>query len=381
MRKGTLATSSMLWRLFLGVLVGLFVLGCGSQPKPARTAERKEGPPLVLEPPAGPDLAKLESAIAAMDRGDTARAIRSLEDLRSRHPENGIVLHELALAYRLAKKPGEAVNVLMPFRKRLPPAALAGLGSALDELGRGADALAVLREGLARYPKSGLLHADLGTTLLNQGKLEEAVESYHKGIEVDPAAPANYLRLSLFFSRTDHRGLTLVLGETFRLLEPTTTRSAELARVMAEVCRGSVKRRTKDDGTIEAQVTLAPSVEVSRAEDVPNLPFVNVFELAFGPPLVRAHAEGFSLATLHKARVEFVGTMNEAESPFNWNGVPVFRFMREANANGMLEVYDYWLFGPAFPEEFETWAKANRSSAEALGRYIAEHPLFPRSSE
>jgi hypothetical protein len=50
--------------------------------------------------------------------------------------------------------------------------------------------------------------------------------------------------------------------------------------------------------------------------------------------------------------------------------------MRDVNANGMLEIYDYWLYGPAFPEEFEAWAKANPSSAEALGRYLGEHPLF-----
>jgi hypothetical protein len=76
-----------------------------------------------------------------------------------------------------------------------------------------------------------------------------------------------------------------------------------------------------------------------------------------------------------------VGMMNRAESPFDWNAVPVFRFMREANANGMLEVYDYWLFGPAFPEEFEAWAKRNQSSAARLGRYLGEHPLFGPASE
>jgi len=48
----------------------------------------------------------------------------------------------------------------------------------------------------------------------------------------------------------------------------------------------------------------------------------------------------------------------------DWNAVPVFRFMREASANGMLEVYDYWLYGPAFPDEFETWAKAGAKEGD-----------------
>jgi tetratricopeptide (TPR) repeat protein len=375
--------NSVLMRLVVGALLAfgaLVALGCSGQQKDAKSAEAN-GPPLALVPLQGEDGIKLENAVAAMDRGDFPRAIRTLEELRSRHPENGVVLHELALAYRLAKKPSEAVAVLMPFRKRLPPQALAGLGSALDELGRGDEAIAVLREGIARYPDSGLLYADLGTTLYNRGKVEEAVEQYQKGIAVDPSAPANYIRLSLVLAQTEYRGLTLVFGETFRLLEPTSERSHELAKIMVEICRHSVKRTPKQDGSIEAVVSLAPNVTIERAEQIADLPLVNVFELAFGPPLVRAHQAGLTLASLHQARVEFVAIMNKPENPFDWNAVPIFRFMREANANGMLEVYDYWLFGPAFPEEFETWAKTNESGAAHLGRYLGDHPLFPESSE
>jgi Flp pilus assembly protein TadD len=365
-------------RLFLGAVVAFAVLGCAGAQKelPKKSAEEKPATPLVMTPPSGSDGAKLENAVAALDRGDLPRALRTLEELRSRHPENGLVLHELAIGYRLAKKPEEAVKVLAPFRKRLPPPLLAGLGSALDEAGRSADAISVFTEGLERYPRSGLLYADLGTTLFGQGKTEAALELYQKGIEVDPETPANYIRISLILARTDHRGLTLIFGETFRLLEPTSERSHELARVMVDVCRHSVKRTTSEDGGFQATVSLAPEATIERPEQIAELPLVNVFELAFGPPLVRAHENGLSLASLHQARVEFVELMNKPDSPFNWNAVPIFRFLREAKANDMLEIYDYWLFGPAFPEEFETWAKQNQSNAERLGRYIGEHPLI-----
>jgi len=370
--------SSTYKRLLLGALMALFASACGGT-KPAPKAPVKAAAvsaPLVLTPPPDPDLAKLESAIAAMDRGDLERAIRGLEDVRARHPENGVVLHELALAYRLAKKPQRAVDLLLPFRQRLPPVPLSGLGSALDEVGRSAEAVALLRDGLRRYPKSGLLHSDLGTALYNQGKADEAIELYQKGIEVDPSAPSNYIRLSLVLSNTEYRGLTLLLGETFRLLEPATERSYELAKIMADVCEKSVKRKPAADGTIEVTVTLAPNVTIESPEQIAELPLVNVFELGFGPPLVRAHRDGLTLATLHQARVEFIALMNKPGSPFDWNAVPIFRFMREASANGVLEEYDYWLYGPAFPREFETWARDNPSSAEKLGRYMGDHPLF-----
>jgi Tfp pilus assembly protein PilF len=369
--------NTMSVRLFLGVALAFAAPGCAKNPNSqAKSAEQRPGPPLELVPPPGSDGTKLENAVAAMDRGDMARAIRTLEEIRSRHPENGLVLHELALAYRLSKKPAEAVKVLMPFRHRLPPAPLAGLGSALDELGRSKDAISVFREGLKRYPRSGLLYADFGTTVFQQGKTEEALGLFQKGIEVDPATPANYIRIAIVLAQTDHRGLALVFGETFRVLEPTTERSHELARVMVDVCRHSVKMKTRPDGALEGTVSLAPNVVVQNEEQIAELPLVNVFELAFGPPLVRAHQSGLSLKSLHQARVEFIGIMNRPDSPYDWNAVPIFRFMREANANGMLEIYDYWLFGPAFPEEFEKWAELNQANAQRLGQYLGEHPLF-----
>jgi len=62
---------------------GAFVApGCGGQQKDAKSAEQASGPPLGLEAPPGDDGTKLENAIAAMDRGDYPRAIRTLEELR-----------------------------------------------------------------------------------------------------------------------------------------------------------------------------------------------------------------------------------------------------------------------------------------------------------
>jgi tetratricopeptide (TPR) repeat protein len=364
-------------RLLGCLLVGLSLSGCGGRAaKAPATPVAENRAPLGDAPPPPPDLAKVEAAMAAMDRGDLMRAIRTLEDVRTRHPDNGVVVYELALAYRLANKPREAASVLAPFRPRLNARGFANLGSALDELGKSAEAMAVFHEGLKRFPNSGLLHAELGTALANQHKFDEALDSYQRGMTVEPDEPASYIRLSLLLAHTDYRGLSLIFGETFRLLEPASERSFEIARMMTDICRTSVKTETLDNGQFGATVSLAPTVEVKSAKEIADLPLVNVFELTFGPPLAHAHREGLSLASLHKARVEFVNVMNRPDSPFDWDTVPIFHFIREADKNGMLEVYDYWLFGPGFPEEFGVWANANRSSAETLGRYVNEHPLF-----
>ena len=362
----------------LGCFVALSVAGCGGSDKHAKSAANEADRPLDMEVPPEPDRAKLAQAVRAMDDGTPERAIGVLKDILSRHPENGIVLHELALAYRMVSRPEKTVEVLMPYRRRVEAVTLANLGSALDELGRRAEAEAVLRDGLKRFPRSGLLHSELATTLGNAGKLEQALQLYQRGIEVEPDVPANYLHLARITAASDHRGLALVFGETFRLLEPGSPRSAEMAKLMVRVCDEAVELNNTGPGKdATGKVMLAPALVVERPEQTQKLPLVNVIELAFGPGLILAHRDGLSLASLHRARVAFVDVMNKPDSPLDWNAVPVFRWIREVNKAGHLEAYDYWLYGPAFPEEMTKWAKANPAAMDEMIRYATHHPLFP----
>jgi tetratricopeptide (TPR) repeat protein len=359
-------------------LVALSGPGCGGADKHAKSAANEADRPLDMDVPPEPDRSKLAQAVRSMDDGTPERAIGVLKDIRSRHPENGIVLHELALAYRMVSRPEKTVEVLMPYRRRIEAVTLANLGSALDELGRRAEAEAVLRDGLKRFPRSGLLHSELATTLGNAGKFDQALELYQRGIEVEPDVPANYLHLARITAASDHRGLALVFGETFRLLEPGSPRSAEMAKLMVRVCDEAVELDKGGPGKdANGKVMLAPTLVIERAEQMQKMPLVNVIELAFGPGLLLAHRDGLSLASLHRARVAFVDVMNKPDSPLDWNAVPVFRWIREVSRAGHLEAYDYWLYGPAFPEEMTKWAKANPTAMDEMIRYATKHPLFP----
>ena len=69
---------------------------------------------------------------------------------------------------------------------------LSALGSALDEAGDNAGAEALLREGLKRNPKAGILYSDLGTTLRLAKRANEALDVYLAGTVAEPAFPGNY---------------------------------------------------------------------------------------------------------------------------------------------------------------------------------------------
>src|SRR5262249_30867447 len=162
---------------------------------------------------------RLRSAIQEMDEGHLEEASVVLEDLLRAHPNNGIVLHELGLSYRLMRRPEKAITLWMPFRSRLTVLTLAGLASALDEAGKPEEAIAFLREEIQRHPNAGILYSELATTLRQAGKDEEARKLYERAIDVDPAFPAAWLHLTNAYATTRSRGLSLLYGETFRILE------------------------------------------------------------------------------------------------------------------------------------------------------------------
>jgi tetratricopeptide (TPR) repeat protein len=343
---------------------------------PAAAAPSSE--PLLYGRPQGADGEELERAVKLMDAGKLEQSIAALESVRRKYPRNGTVLHELALAHRLARQPRRAVELLMPYRNDLPPQMLSALGSALDEAGDNAQAEAVLREGLKRNPKAGVLYSDLGTTVRAAGKLREALDFYLRGTDAEPTFPGNYRRAAEVYAQSDHRALALVYGEMFRVLEPQ--RSSRIAELMVAVYREAVttKGKGKDAQTI---VSLAPkeSVVVIGADGKPKTPLVALplaIELSIGPALGEAHRHGLSLASLHTARAALVATMAKPDGPFKDHDLPLLRWLVALNAAGHLKAYDYWLYGPAFPEEMQTWGQAHHLEVEAMTTWTQEHPLF-----
>ena len=99
--------------------------------------------------------------------------------------------------------------------------------------------------------------------------------------------------------------------------------------------------------------------------------------MAFGPGLAAAHMSGLSLKSLHAARVTMVELLNGPVKDSLLGKTPIMRWLRALAAAGHLEAYDYWLFGPGMPDEAKAWFTSHNAEAEAMAKYIIEHPLFP----
>jgi Tfp pilus assembly protein PilF len=86
--------------------------------------------------------------------------------------------------------------------------ALANLGLAYRQLGRGADAERTYRQGLALAPRTDWLWNDFGLLLKGLGRLDEAFQAFVSGMkqEANPGDSAAGTNLGVLFQRTGKSG-------------------------------------------------------------------------------------------------------------------------------------------------------------------------------
>lgn len=381
------------WRASLSLLIVGFIscglMGCGAsairpttpvaKAATTETADESDAPAAVEldeSPLRGEDKKKAVQALELHDAKKYAEAARLLEELRERHPKHSFILHELALTYRMMGQHDKAVDVLMPYSGGLPPNTLSSLGSALDDAGRPKEAFNVLLWGIAKHPDSGLLYSDLGVVLLRHGDAAQGMRSFHEGMRAEPSWPSNYMNSAKVNAGVQELALALMEGEMFRVLEPGSPRSEDMAILMGKVYRQAVTiQKDKKTGRM-----LAITSFTKHSEMMPDgsLTLELSFESGFSEPLAFAHQKGLSLKTLHEARVAFVEQwLDPAEKASEQiRKTPLFRLHRALLDGGHFEAYNYWLLAPAFPQEAETWIKGHVPQMEAFARFMAKFPLF-----
>ena len=92
-----------------------------------------------------------------------------------------------------------------------------------------------------------------------QGRVEEAVNLFLQGMDAQPEWPTNYLHAANLFSESRASGMTIYWGEVFRLLEPTSARSEQMASRMIAVLQEHVQVSAPDaSGERQIAVSLAP---------------------------------------------------------------------------------------------------------------------------
>ena len=131
--------------------------------------------------------------------GEITRMVFHLSDEHGRLADQGVLLPRMApdemtpLELLLSGRSSEAIDsyrALLESEPSSPAVAenrLNGLGYQYLAQDREEDAVAVFRLYVALYPESANAHDSLGEALMKTGRLEAAVASYNRSLELNPA--------------------------------------------------------------------------------------------------------------------------------------------------------------------------------------------------
>lgn len=211
----------MMWKTLLRRLVVVFIALVGTAPALAQLSDDSVQ---VL----------VRDAVDFMDRNLGAEAERTWDRVIAARPDFVPYKYERTISLIMQQKYPEAIKALEPIYQDslLYDRGYQLIGNCYDLLGDSTKSMPYYREGLARYPKSGRLHYELGAAALIDGDLRQAFDWWVQGTQVEPQFATNYYWICKSLSATPYKIWSVLYGELFLNLERATSRTKEVSEIL-----------------------------------------------------------------------------------------------------------------------------------------------------
>ena len=183
----------------------------------------------------------IQRGIYAHDQGDYAAAVDFYKQALELEPDSPLIYYEMAFSYAYDGKYEESLASAEAGIKaaggdeQYLPALYDAKGSALDNLGRPEEAVAVFTEAIRRFGTKSLLFYNLGVTYYKLGRYDEARDTLTEGVFNNPFhAGGNYLLGKILFDQ-NRKAQSLLCLYHFLLLEPYSRRSEDAYRMIQQL--------------------------------------------------------------------------------------------------------------------------------------------------
>lgn len=204
----------------------------------------------------------------------------------------------------------------------------------------------------------------------------EPVRPTLDALDRNPDDTEAYARGAIAYADTDVAGMTLVWGQTYRLLDTHGRKTVDVANAMARVLR--------------EKVTFTPPNEVELRFAPGAMPVLPASGNRYFAPF--AHLYEHSMNGIGNAAAQGLSTYEGASAVFAVqtqlvcrDGAAVleeefYTALCGIAAGGHREAYAHWVIGPAFSTEWEAWRAAHENQVEAFQRYLSANPFRPAAA-
>ncbi|NOS85395.1 MAG: hypothetical protein HOP31_09675 [Ignavibacteria bacterium] len=307
--------------------------------------------------------------IKLVDNGKIPEGIKLFEKASVLDPENIIYPYEIAYANYMIKNYDESISICEKLKNRADAIdeVYRLLGNSYDVTGNQTKALETYKEGITKFPASGKLYHEEGICYSGMKEYENAINSFQKGIEVEPNYSSNYYDLSKLYYFSEEELWALVYAETFINLERNSKRTAEISKLLYDTYKKGII--INNDNTSNVSFSKSPDMSGSKLQL-----FETNYEMGFLLALTIADDKSLSLKSLSKMRQTFLKLW--FEKGFNEKyKIGLFDYIKDIYDKGYGEAYDYYIMGYGDEDFVTEWASKNKDQYSKFEKYYIANKL------
>jgi tetratricopeptide (TPR) repeat protein len=321
----------------------------------------------------------LNQALVAIENSDYTTAGTLLHRVREANPQDPEIRYDLALGYYLMQEPLAALEVLIPtvLADSAKPHHYQLTGNCLESLELPDSAFAYYKRGLKRFPRSGMMHLEIGKYFSRKLDEQAAIDFWEQGIRVEPTYAPNYYHACKHYARSPNRLWALLYGEMFLNLEPGAERGIEVSRILLATWRDAI--RFTSDTTVQVPLTTTQPIAVDDSGEV-HLPLPTAFQVNLHTAVAqrllprRPRTRPVTVQELAAVRAEFLALWQNQNLNIELDN-PLVSLWEALKAANLWEPYHYWLLMRYERTELQAYQRANAALWGRLVKWLEENPL------
>lgn len=224
------------------------------------------------------------------------------------------------------------------------------------------------KDGLKKFPSSGVLYSEYGDLLSAAGNTAAAIKEWERGIETDANYSGNYYYASKYYAVKGNVIWGLLYGEIFINIESLSKRTEEIKSLLTT----GYQKLFSDLSALDAAKKTGTPFEKNVADNFQKLSSIMY--------------QGVTPEALTAFRTRFVLNWYNGEGkkyPFR-----LFELYRQLLQEGYFESYNQWICGPIIDsKKYTTWVQNHSDDVKSFQQFqrnvlfkIPEGQYYPHAN-
>ncbi len=279
-----------------------------------------------------------KDAMASAQQQDFTGAVQILEQGLHQYPDNLEILKDEAYIAYLGRDYSKAQDIGKKIVQRDDAdfQSYQILGLVYKAIAEYKDADKLYKDGIKKFPKSGVLYSDYGDMLTQYGNKKGAILQWEKGIAADPNYSGNYYYATKYYADNNNIFWSIIYGEIFVNVESLSNRTTEIKNLLVN----DYKTLLSTHANLEALKEGGNDFEKAVASSM--LAAMEAETSDISPEMITAFRTRFLL--------------NWENTNANLYPYKLFDYSLQLLRDGMFDAYNQWLFGTVINKnKFDSW--------------------------